>query len=253
MANKLATMFEGFNSAILLSYLQGHMGTAWVDNLESPTAAQVTVGIFVYYAGDSNAREAVELLHNLPDYTFAISHSNEWKEKIEVVHKGRTQKFQRCSFKKSRQDLNQDQLLTYRSMLPKEYELRKIDSELLTSPSLHELSEDFVSQFNDSNDFLDRGVGFCILYQGEAVCGATSYCIYDKGIEIEIATDPKHRRKGLATVAASAIILDCLNKGIYPSWDAANSESTSLAKKLGYNIHSEYDTYYIHSDAVQTA
>lgn len=48
---KLFSMFEDFNNVVLLSYLQGHMGTAWVNDLENPTVAQITVGIFTFYAG----------------------------------------------------------------------------------------------------------------------------------------------------------------------------------------------------------
>ncbi|MGL5086426.1 MAG: GNAT family N-acetyltransferase, partial [Clostridium sp.] len=62
---------------------------------------------------------------------------------------------------------------------------------------------------------------------------------------IEIDTHPEHRRKGLATVAASALILDCIKRGKYPSWDAANLESVDLAKKLGYVFKEAYDTYFI--------
>ena len=54
---KLVSMFDDFNNVILLSYLQGHMGTAWVNDLENPTVAQVTVGIFTFYAGDPNVQE----------------------------------------------------------------------------------------------------------------------------------------------------------------------------------------------------
>lgn len=36
---KLVSMFEDFNNVVLLSYLQGHMGTAWVNDLENPTVA----------------------------------------------------------------------------------------------------------------------------------------------------------------------------------------------------------------------
>ena len=32
---KLVEMFDDFDSTIVLSYLQGHMGNAWVDNLEN--------------------------------------------------------------------------------------------------------------------------------------------------------------------------------------------------------------------------
>lgn len=251
LRNKLTAMFEGLDSAILLSYLQGHMGTAWVDDVVNPSVAQVVVGIFVYYAGDASAKEAVELLHNLPDYTLAIVHTDEWKKKIERVHKGHNEKFQRYRFRKNPQDLDLQRLRDFQSALPSEYVLKKIDSKILGSASFHELSEDFVSQFNDLDDFLERGVGFCILHKGEEVCAATSFSIFDTGIEIEIATHPEYRRKGLATVVASALMLYCLENSMYPSWDAANPESLNLAKKLGYVMDCEYDTYFIDSEAAR--
>ena len=48
---KLVEMFDDFDSTIVLSYLQGHMGSAWVDNLENPTVAQITVGILCFTPG----------------------------------------------------------------------------------------------------------------------------------------------------------------------------------------------------------
>lgn len=49
--------------------------------------------------------------------------------------------------------------------------------------------------------------------------------------------------KGLAAACASALILECLNRGLYPSWDAANRESLALAEKLGYRFDREYPAY----------
>lgn len=90
---KLVPMFEHMDSTIVLSYLQGHMGDAWVDNLENPTVAQITVGIFVFYAGNPSAEESEELLHNLPEFTLAIVDSDGWKKRIETVYKGSYEKF----------------------------------------------------------------------------------------------------------------------------------------------------------------
>ena len=56
-----------------------------------------------------------------------------------------------------------------------------------------------------------------------------------------------HRRKGLATVVSAALILDCLEKGKYPNWDAANSTSAKLAEKLGYVFDKAYDTYFVNN------
>lgn len=106
----------------------------------------------------------------------------------------------------------------------------KIDKDIAKSSSFHALSEDFTSQFDSIDDFIDRGVGYAILNKGQVVSAATSFSIFDDGIEIEIASHPEHRRKGLAMIVASALILDCLDRGKYPSWDGANSESVELAK-----------------------
>ncbi|MGE7867225.1 GNAT family N-acetyltransferase [Bacillus paramycoides] len=242
---KLVSMFENIDSTIVLSYLQGHMGNAWVDNLENPTVAQITVGIFVFYAGDPNAEEAEELLYNLPDFTLAIVDSDEWKHRIETVHKGSIEKIQRFRFSKNPEDLDRAHIQKLLSTLPEEYEIKKIDKDIAKASSFHELSEDFISQFDSIDDFIDRGVGYAILHKGQVVSAATSFSIYDVGIEIEIASHPNHRRKGLATVVASVLILDCLDRGKYPSWDGANSESVKLAKKLGYTFKESYDTYFI--------
>lgn len=65
------------------------------------------------------------------------------------------------------------------------------------------------------------------------VAGASSYSTYDKGMEIEIDTREDHRRKGLAYVCGAKLILEGLEKVLYPSWDAQNKWSVALAQKLG--------------------
>ncbi|KAA0965714.1 GNAT family N-acetyltransferase [Sporosarcina sp. ANT_H38] len=245
LRKKLIPMFDGMDSTIILSCLQGHMGTTWVDDLENPTVAQITVGIFVFFAGNPTTKTAEELLCNLSDYNLVIVNTEDWKKQIETVHKGSIEKFQRFKFYKNPEHLNKSHIQTLLSPLPEGYELKKIDAVIAKEASLHELSEDFTTQFNSIDDFINLGVGFVILNEGQVVCGATSFSIYDDGIEIEIATHPQHRRKGLATITASALILDCLDRGFYPSWDAANNESVKLAEKLGYIFKESYDTYFI--------
>jgi len=245
LREKLSSMFENMNDTMILSYLQGHMGTAWVDDLENPTVAQVMVGFFVFYAGDPHSEAAEELIYNLPEHILVIVNTDEWKKRIETIHKGCIDKFQRYEFKKNPEHLDRNNLQSFLSTLPEGYELKRIDESLAEEPSLHEVSEDFTSNFDSIEDYMNRGIGYCILHHGQVVCGASSYSIYDNGIEIEIGTHPEYRRKGLATIVASALILACLDRGIYPSWDAANTESVALAQKLGYVLEEPYDTYYI--------
>ena len=87
-----------------------------------------------------------------------------------------------------------------------------------------------------------------ILKDGKIVAGASSYTRYREGIEIEVDTIESERRKYLATVACSALILRCLDEGLYPSWDAQNMGSVHLSEKLGYEFDHEYIAYELSSN-----
>ncbi|PKR76800.1 GNAT family N-acetyltransferase [Halalkalibacillus sediminis] len=248
LKNKLYPMFDGLEDTVIYSCLQGHMGEAWVDDLDNPTVAQITVGIFVFFAGDPKADGVDEMLHNLPDFTFTTVETEEWKKRIEEAHEGNFEKITRYNFEKDPEHLDREHLQNLKTQLPDGYELKKVDTKIANDPGFHELSEDFISNFASIEDFLNRGVGYAILKDDQVVCAATSFSVYDDGIEIEIATHPDFRQKGLATVTASALILDCLGKGKYASWDAANKESVKLAQKLGYVLKGPYDTYVIENE-----
>lgn len=75
--------------------------------------------------------------------------------------------------------------------------------------------------------------------------GASSYSVYKGGIEIEIDTSPEYRRRGLATACGARLIIECIDRDLYPSWDAQNVWSVALAEKLGYHFDYEYTAYEI--------
>ena len=58
-------------------------------------------------------------------------------------------------------------------------------------------------------------------------------------------TREQDRRKHLATACSAALILECLDRGLYPSWDAHNLNSVHLAEKLGYEFSHEYAAYEV--------
>ncbi|MDD7444180.1 MAG: GNAT family N-acetyltransferase, partial [Clostridiales bacterium] len=93
--------------------------------------------------------------------------------------------------------------------------------------------------------FSAHGIGCAVLFGDTVVSGASSYSYYSGGIEIEIDTRADFRRRGLALACGARLILECLDRGLYPSWDAQNLGSLSLAKKLGYEFSHEYPAYEI--------
>jgi hypothetical protein len=49
----------------------------------------------------------------------------------------------------------------------------------------------------------------------------------------------------LAKAVASKVILESLEKKIYPVWDAVDQRSIALANRLGYEYDQEYEVYMI--------
>ena len=100
--------------------------------------------------------------------------------------------------------------------------------------------EDLVYWFGPKDPFLMHGRGQAVLKDGRIVSGAASALRYRDGIEIETDTKKEERQKGLASSACAALILACLDEGLYPGWDAANRLSVKLAEKLGCEFDRKY-------------
>ena len=133
--------------------------------------------------------------------------------------------------------------------LPPEYELRQIDADLYDQCLESPVTADFVSAFESKEQYLQMGRGMVILKDGKIVSGASSYARYNEGIEIEVDTIKPERRKHLATIVCSALILSCLDECLYPSWDTQNIHSVCLAEKLGYEFDHTYTAYEVAAEA----
>ncbi len=244
--HKISPLFNGWNETLLWSCLQGYMGNAWTDDIRNPKSAQIITADFCFFAGVPN----LELVKNIPEYfavpnILMIPQNAEWSDLIEQEYKDNCHKFMRYAIKKEPDIFDLEKLQANIEKLPSEYSLRMIDEDIYNRTKSIKWMQDLCSQFPTYDDFDKRGIGFVILHNDRIVSGASSYTIYDKGIEIEIDTIEEYRRKGLALVCASKLIVECLKRGLYPSWDAANRESVALAEKLGYHFEKEYVTYRV--------
>jgi GNAT superfamily N-acetyltransferase len=245
---QITSLFSGTEETMIRSCLQGVMGDAWADRIDRPTAARISVGDFLFFAGDSNAEGAEELVKDLPSssrpWRLLIPPNEDWAELIEAVHREKAQRTTRYAFNKDTV-FDRKHLEKLRSSLPRSYKIVPFDADIYHSSLSEPWSQDFCSHFADPEDFLSRGIGSAVLYNGRLVGGASSYAIYNGGIEVEIDIREDHRHKGLGTACGSDLILRCLEKGLYPSWDAANLVSVALAKKLGYRLKGPYSAYNV--------
>lgn len=242
MKNKnAAALFSGWEEAMIWSCLQGHMGTLTVDQEENPKSAFIDIGDFCFFAG----QPCDAILESVHGGKLLIPKDRAWEARIEHFFGERVEKVMRYAIKKEPGVFDMDRLKAYVDGLDRDYELRMIDHEIFDFVGQESWSVDLCSQFQDYEDYQKRAFGVAVLHQGQLVAGASPYAVYDGGIEIEIDTKPEYRQKGLATVCGAKLILECLKRNLYPSWDAHDLRSVALAEKLGYHLSHPYVTYVL--------
>lgn len=242
--NTIAHLFDGWDAAMIWSYTQGCMGIAYTDSLTLPSSAQISLGDFCFFAGAVSD----ELLRNKPanlqsNFAILVPQNEAWEQAIERCCKERAARHMRYATKKETDVFDKATLQRMAKTLPAQYELRPIDRPLYTEILSLEWARDLCGNYTSYEEYQPLGLGIAVLKDGEIVSGASSYTSFPGGIEIEIDTREDERRKGLAQACGAALILECLNRGWYPSWDAHNKESLALAQKLGYRFDREYPVY----------
>lgn len=240
----VTNMFDNFNETIIWSCLQGVMGEIHTD--KTADAAMAILGDFAFFAG----KPSEELIMFKPescrqDFIIMVPENDEWAKLIEKSYGDKAKKVSRYAIKKEKDVFDVVKLKQACSQLPKGYELHLLEEAEYHLCQKNSWANDLVSQFQDYAAYKKLGLGVVVLKDKELVAGASSYSRYNEGIEIEIDTRIDHRRKGLAYACGAKLILECLEKGLYPSWDAQNIWSVSLAEKLGYHFSHEYTAYEI--------
>ena len=88
--------------------------------------------------------------------------------------------------------------------------------------------------------------GISLVTEGRIVCWCTSEYVSKGKCGIGIETLQEHRRRGLATIAASAFVEHCWARRIKSYWecDAENIASRRVAEKVGFTKELDYPIYY---------
>lgn len=244
---KAETLFAGWQETCIYSCVQGIMGKMYANDTEHPTAAMVWLGDFCFVAGEPDE----ELVLSRPwadrqNFMIMVPQNEAWSEIIESAYQKQAKRVERYAIKKEQGIFDEEQLQKAVESLPKEYTMRMMDEELFERCKGMDWCRDWGSQYPDFALYEKHGLGVVILKGDEMVSGASSYSGYLGGIEIEIDTKTEYRRQGLAYACAAKLILECLKRGWYPSWDAQNKWSVGLAEKLGYHYDHAYPAYEIY-------
>lgn len=242
----ISHLFDRWDETFIWSCLQGSMGIAYADSLERPLSAQISLGDFCFFAGEVN----YDLIGNKPinlqsDSVIMVPQNRQWEVGIELQYGDKAVRCMRYATKKEMGVFDEAKLQSIVSHLPAEYELRLVDRLEYAQILSLDWAKDLCCNYSCYEDYESHGLGAVILKNGMIVSGASSYTSFHNGIEIEIDTRKDERRKGLALACGAKLILECLKRKWYPSWDAHNQGSLALAKKLGYHFDKEYPVYEI--------
>jgi len=228
-----------FDDTLVTSCLEKVMGDIFVTDLADPVSCQAVNGCFIFFAGQPDP----ELVRNrLDGFCILVPEDDRWMKLIEDVYGDRVEKATRYAIKKC-EGFDRAKLQSYVNALPKGFEIKKIDSDIYDMCLNDSFFEDFVSAFESKEKYLQIGLGFVVMKDQKIVSGASSYTSYLEGIEIEVDTHKDYRKLGLARAVCARLILECLDRGLYPSWDAQNTISVHLSETLGYEFSHEYTVY----------
>ncbi|MBQ2667955.1 MAG: GNAT family N-acetyltransferase [Clostridia bacterium] len=235
-------LFGDWPETVIWSAVEGVMGDIWAD--DALTAACAVLGDFAFIASPAMNEDAVQAVlrrvKKETDHDLFLVAQDEALFFLCVKLLGRVETGWRYGFRKDN-TFEPEKLQAFAAGLPAGYVLSGMTPEIWAQIDEKKgWMRDFISNFPDYEAFQAKALGVFALKDGEIVCGASSYSAYNGGIEIEIGTREDHRRRHLARACAAQLILNCLERGLYASWDAANPESAALAQQLGYRFSHTY-------------
>ena len=244
-----AALFGEWPETILWSVLQETMGCMFVDDTWKPQSAAAVLGDFVFLAGKPNG-ELIQFTSELGyplDMCIYMPQNEAWEQKLELVLGERAEKVTRYATRKLLSDLQNPQNLArleqLASAVPEHFKIVPFDKEIFEIAREEYWSRSQAVQFKDYKEFKDHGIGFAAMLGDIMAAGAAAYSYYHGGIEVQIDTDLPFREMGLAKCCGARLILECLKRGLYPSWDAQTLQSLELAEKFGYVPAGEYTAY----------
>jgi GNAT superfamily N-acetyltransferase len=143
----------------------------------------------------------------------------------------------------------------WRAMLPPDITIRPVDRALLAEglDGLDDLVEEMQSERPSVDEFLNKSFGFVPVHGNKIIGWCLSEYNCGDRCEVGIATAEGYRRRGLATIIASAFVEYALAHGIaHVGWhcDADNAGSNATALKLGFTRVLEYPAYLCLFDEV---
>jgi|GEM_PF-669259 len=215
-------------------------GQVFANDQDPPAAALVVTNFgFIFLVGAQTSELFDEGLSQIfssrnafrPSYLLWYSPPAAWQKELDAVGPDSVRRRERVRLEFRRQVDNPAGPIP----VPAGFELKDLTLDLI--PKTEKFGVQLDSRFwASSKDFVENGLGVCLVKEGEVVSLCYAAAIVDCLAEVDVATDTELRGRGLASVVTREFINRCMKRGIVPTWDCFeyNAGSIKLARKLGF-------------------
>jgi hypothetical protein len=225
-------------------------GKVYVDDITHPRAVYLVSGDGHYLAGSPDNQTFNKALNAaLPgDHYFVLFLDPErWSKALPIVLKDTyAVEAERCHF-----TLRHHRLADWQSRIPAGFSMEGIDRELLAKGLAHsdQVMEWIIDEWRTLDAFLERGVGSCLVDEGQIVSWSLVDYVQGDRCEMGIHTAWGQRRRGFGTMTAAATAARSLDLGLssigWHCW-ANNAGSIRTADKVGFQRTASYDVFINH-------
>jgi RimJ/RimL family protein N-acetyltransferase len=243
-------LFKNFKQAVLpQSVCEGfNMGRVFADDGQHPHSACIwtPIGYYLFVVGrGQNLDDVSKLLTEtfIPESKsmgetgyILVAEFDDWREKTSaLLNEREVIEIFRRPFTFNAEKFNAN----WREKIPAGFELKRVDEALAGQARILPI-------WKSPADFVSNGIGFALLDGNKIASVCTSVVVSSARVEIDIHTEEQYRRRGFASIVASALIEECLRQGKQPNWECFwdNEESTALALKLGFEQLADYPVYF---------
>lgn len=228
---------------IIVSALLAKKGELWKIEAEDDLLLMYTAEVFVALYGDVSSVGSEKLLELAPIHRLILA-SEEWYTLARVQFKRRLIEKKDARFRFQNDELNMKNLESLEKRYIEKYDYSKVTFRLLqpddTVPTA--IWGGFDLFFASASELTLHGFAVVAINEQNEIISIAGvpHPIFNGEYEVQIATDPKYRKKGIGMRVAIKLLRYSLQQGISPRWDAATPLSANMAEKLGYTRREGY-------------
>lgn len=238
-------------------------GRVFVDNVETPASGLIWLGNndgFFFIGNESNEAFNSELNYFIDTIIIpearkieltwfeGIGDHNKWDETIKRVFENRhLGSWDQRVYILQKEDYKGN---SFEPVIKASYSVVKISESLFQKRDQSVENIDFLQSrilesWSSINSFLEKGIGYCVIYKSKIVSICFSNFAVDNTHAIAIETLKEHQGKKLAQKAALTYVKECLKNNLIPYWDCmdSNKPSIAVAENLGFRNAFNYTGY----------